>query len=111
MATHDDAMLMMQILRWGEESGATQAEHRLMLEHPDGSPSDKGAEDPDIFRMLLFGETIGTFTKQGVLDPGLVHDLWAVGRTWQVVGAAAKAQREQTGEPRLWENFEALATG
>jgi hypothetical protein len=111
MATHDDAMLMMQILRWGEESGATEAAHRMMLEHPGGEPTDKDASDPDVFRMLMLGETMGTFTKQGLLDPGLVHDLWAVDWTWQVVGAAAKAQREQVGEPRLWENFEALASG
>jgi hypothetical protein len=111
MATHDDAMLMMQILRWGEESGAIEAAHRLMLANPTGEASDKGTDDPDIFRMLMFGETIGTFTKQGLLDPGLVHDLWAANWSWRVVGAAARAQREQVGEPRLWENFEALAGG
>jgi len=110
MATHDDAMLMMEILRWGQESGATDAAHRLMLENPSG-PTDRTAEDPDVFKILMLGETMGTFTQQGVLDAGLVHDLWAVGWTWSVVGPAALAQREQVGEPRLWENFEALAGG
>jgi hypothetical protein len=60
---------------------------------------------------LFFGETVGTFVKQGVLDRGLVEDLWWIEGMWSRVGPAAQRQRQRLGEPRLFENFESLATG
>ena len=110
MAGHKDAMLMMQILQWGEASGATDVTMRLLQEARGGAPP-RSADDPDVVKCLILHETIGTFCKQGVLDRGLVDDLLAIGMVWSVVGPAALAQREQMGVPELWENFEALATG
>jgi hypothetical protein len=61
--------------------------------------------------MLMFGESIGTLTKHGLLNLELVNDwLWLEG-IWSRVGPAALRQRERFGEPRLYENFEALAKG
>jgi hypothetical protein len=111
MATHDDAMLMMQVMRWAEEAGAMDASFRLMTETRGSGATSRDADDPDVLKVLMVGETMGTFVKQGVLDVGLVRDLWAVDLTWRIVGDAARAQREQIGEPRLWENFESLAAG
>ncbi len=61
--------------------------------------------------MLMFFETNGTFTKQGLLDRALLLDLWWVSGMWAQIGPAAIRQREKVGEPRLFENFEALAAG
>jgi hypothetical protein len=105
-ATYDDANLVMQIVRWGTELGVPAA---LMVVLADEFDPDK--DDPSVQKVLAFGETVGTFVKQGVLDRGLVMDMWWIEGLWVRVGPAARRQREHLGEPRLWENFEKLASG
>jgi hypothetical protein len=58
---------------------------------------------------LAVGESIATLTKHRLLSDELVLDwLWIEG-IWARVAPAALRQRERFGEPRLYENFEALA--
>ena len=65
----------------------------------------RGPVDADVPRRL------GTLVKNGLLDRALVNDwLWVAG-TWERVGPAAKRARAKLGEPRLFENYEALAAG
>ena len=109
MATHDDAMLMTQLLQWHTMSGGMEASMELMS--PDFNPESATVQDESVFVMLMMGETVGTYVKQGVLDAGLVYDLWAPGLMWDRVSRAALRQREEYGVPALWENFEALAAG
>ena len=109
MTTQADATLMMQILQWHTQAGGMDASMTLMA--PDFDAEAASATDRSVFVMLMMGETIGTFVKQGVLDKALVYDLWAPGLVWARVGPAALRQREQFGVSALWENFEALATG
>jgi hypothetical protein len=109
MATREDASLMMQIMQWSTDAGAMDAYLELMS--PDFDAAGATAEDRSVFVVLMMGETIGTLVKQGLLDADLVHDLWATGMMWSMVGPAALKQREQYGVPALWENFEALAGG
>ena len=66
-------------------------------------------EDAQLIIAIKAGETLGTLVKHDVLDAELVLDLWAVRALWERVGPAAMKSREATGEPRRWENFEALA--
>ncbi len=109
MATHDDASLMVDLLQWHTAAGGMEASMALMDASFDADSAS--VENRDVFVMLMMGETIGTFVKQGVLDSGLVYDLWAPGLMWARVGPAALKQREKFGVPALWENFEALADG
>lgn len=55
-------------------------------------------------------ETIGTFVKHGLLHEGLVHDLYWIDGAWRLSEKACKGLRKEAGEPRLYENFELLAT-
>jgi hypothetical protein len=100
---------MVQVLQWSTSAGAMDAMIALM--EPGFDPETADPLDRRIFSTLLMGETIGTFVKQGLLASELVYDLWAPAMLWSRVGPAALRQREQYGEPRLWENFEALAQG
>ena len=109
MATREDASLVMQLLQWGTDSGATEAE--LAIIEPDFDPEKASATDRHVFVLLTLGETIGTFVKHGVLDRELVDDLWATELVWARVGPAALRQRAEWGVPELWENFEAWARG
>ena len=78
---------------------------------PDFKPDEADPQDKLVNRILVYGETIGTLTKNGLLDTALVRDwLWVEG-IWAKVSAAAEKIRAEAGEPRLYENFEALATG
>jgi hypothetical protein len=109
MATHEDAMLMTEVLKWSTAAGAMDAMVAVMSGEVD--PETASPNDRHVFVLLLMGETIGTYTKQGLLDAGLVYDLWAPALIWARVGPAALRQREEYGIPELWENFEALANG
>ncbi len=109
MATREDAALFMQILQWHSDAGGMEASIAMMS--PDFNAEAARVADREVFVMLMTGETIGTFVKQGVLDKGLVYDLWAPGLMWDRVGPAALRQRAEFGVPALWENFEALANG
>jgi hypothetical protein len=105
--THEDAQLMVQLAQWGTDLGLNEAVAELM-----GPSFDPGAVDetnPAVRTVLVYGESIGTLTKHGLLSAELVHDwLWIEGM-WSRVGPAAVKARERHGEPRLFENFEALA--
>ena len=107
VATYDDANLVVQLVRWGTEMGLDDAVHTLFADGFD--PAQSSVDEPAVRKMLSFGEVIGTLVKQGVLDRGLVADLWWATGLWARVGPAAEGERERLGEPRLYENFEALA--
>lgn len=106
-ATYQDAELIVQMLQWGSQMGIEDAIGKTLAD--DFDPEKASANDPDIRKVLYFGETIGTFVKQNVLDRDLVLDLLAIQFSWRRVGPAALRERQRIGEPRLYENYEALA--
>ena len=108
-ATYDDANLVMQIIRWGTEMGLADAVLAVLAD--DFDPETASTSDPSVQKVLSFGEVVGTLVNQGVLDRGLVQDMWWMEGLWSRVGPAARRQREHFGEPRLSENFEKLAVG
>ena len=108
MATHEDAMLLMQILQWGAMSRLEEATNTVFANGFDAASAKQS--DDGVRAVLTFGEILGTFVKNNVLNKDLVLDMWAVELLWSRVGPAAKRAREQYNEPRLFENFEALAS-
>jgi hypothetical protein len=106
--THEDAVLMVQLAQWGTSLGIERTMPELFAEDFDPDTADAAGDEP-VRTILLFGESIGTLTKHGLLSAELVNDwLWIEG-LWSRVGPAALKAREKFGEPRLYENFEALA--
>jgi hypothetical protein len=108
-ATYDDANLVMQIVRWATETELPDSVKAVFADEFDPEAAD--TDDANVRKILGFGEVVGTLVNQGVLDRGLVLDMWWISGFWARVGAAAQGQREKLGEPRLWENFEKLAAG
>ena len=107
--TRDDAFLMVELAKWGTALGLGDALPALMNENFDPDAADLG--DPNVRTVLQFGESVATLTKHDLLSAELVNDwLWVSG-LWSRVGPAALRARESYGEPRLYENFEALANG
>jgi len=107
MPDHHDAALIVQLAQWGEVMGLDEASAALFDDSFD--PETASVQDAPVRKILRWGETIGTLTKNGLLDRDLVLDwLWAQG-LWERVGPAAREQRERFNVPQLYENFEALA--
>lgn len=105
--TREDAELMIQIAQWGTSLGVNDALPTLFAD--DFDPDAADPSDKPVAIVLAFGETIATLVKRELLSGELVHDwLWVQGM-WERVAAAAAKAREKYGEPRLYENFEALA--
>jgi Domain of unknown function (DUF4760) len=109
VATYDDANLVVQLTRWGSEMQLDEAVQVLFSEGFD--PASASTDEAAVRKVLGFGEVVGTLVKQGVLNRGLVLDLWWVTGLWARVEPAAKRLRERLGEDKLYENFEALAAG
>ena len=75
----------------------------------DFDPESASERDVAVNTVLSFGETVGTLTKNGLIDTGLILDwLWMSG-AWARVGPAALKAREKYGVPELYENMEGLA--
>jgi hypothetical protein len=107
--SHNDAMLMVELAKWGAMIGLADASREIYAD--DFDPDGVEVTDPAVQTHLVFHETIGTLVKNGLLDRDLVYDwLWVAG-AWDRVGPAARRAREQVGVAQLYENFEALAAG
>jgi hypothetical protein len=105
-----DAQLMIQIAQWGTSLGVEEAISQLFADDFDADTVD-AMDNPAVRKVLMFGESIATLTKHDLLSKKLVNDwLWIEGM-WSRVGPAALKQRARFNEPRLYENFEALARG
>lgn len=72
--------------------------------------SNGASDSPAARKVLIFGETVGSLVKHGVLDWDLLSDLFWVDGMWKQVAAYAEYARSRLGEPRLYEHFEALGT-
>jgi hypothetical protein len=107
--THEDAQLMVQLAQWGTQLGLGDALPELLADDFDPDGADVG--DAPVRVVLQFGESVATLTKHDLLSAELVNDWLWVGGLWSRVGPAALKAREKYGEPRLYENFEALARG
>lgn len=107
MADRQDGAMLVQLAQWGSTMGLEEAMQAVWAD--DFDPETASADDLLVSRILNWGETIGTLTKNGLIDTDLVLDwLWVSG-VWARVGPAAIKARDKHGVPALYENFEALA--
>jgi len=108
-ATREDAQLLVQLAQWGAMMRLDDAAAALFDDGFDAAAATTA--DRNVRVVLNVGETIGTLVKNNLLDRELVLDwLWMSG-LWQRVAPAVQQARDKYGESRLYENFEALASG
>lgn len=115
-ATHEDAMLLLEVLNApvGDDArGAMEilwtydeppSFDELVRDHPRAS---RGYEQ--VMALLTVGERLGTFVKCEVLHPGLTRELVAMHAVWERSGRLIEDLRRQRGNPKLFENLEWLA--
>src|SRR3954466_5906145 len=114
--TMAEAQLIVQMATNNAINGANQGYSLLrQFETPPtlGQLRKKHPTSSDEYRyvMAFLGscEMTATFVKQGLLSEDLVNDLYWVVGSWQVGEKICKGLRREGGEPRIYENFEALA--
>jgi hypothetical protein len=115
--TREDATLMVQLATLSAELGLSEATSFVWSDefssdyqefkraHPVGS---KGFEQ--VTKLAGWYETVATLVKNGLLSDELVHDWLAVEMSWRRLEGILAGMREESGEPRLYENFQALVT-
>ena len=92
--SHDDAVLMVELAKWGSMIGLAEASREIYAD--DFDPDGVEVNDPAVQTHLFFNETVGTLVKNGLLDRDLVYDwLWVTG-TWDRVGPAATTLCEES---------------
>ena len=108
MADQHDAQLIVQLAQWATMMGLEESQRHVMADEFDAEAAPD--DDIHVMRVCNFFETLGTLTKNSLLDADLVSDwLWVVG-PWQKLRPWALRAREKSGVPQLYENFEALAS-
>ena len=114
--TYQDATLMLQLAQWGAVSGVQEAMNWLwsdefVTEYEEFTrkypPGSEGSAK--VNKVCGWYETIGTLYNQGLFNEELLFDWLAAYLVWDRVKGFALGWREQSGEPRIYENFEALA--
>jgi hypothetical protein len=106
--THDDAMLIVELSKFGAMIGVPEAAGRIFAD--DFDPQTAKATEPPVSTVIGFFETISTLVKHGLLNGELVRDWVYVAGVWKHVGPAVIRMRKATGAAVLYENFEAFAT-
>jgi hypothetical protein len=105
--TREDAALLVQIMQL---MTAVDSDNEMdQIWEDDFDPQTADPRSKAVRYACFQFETIGTFVKHDLLSRELVEDLVWIQGVWDRVGPAALKMRDKAGEPRLYENFEALA--
>ena len=114
--TYQDATLLVPLAQWWYASGLPEAVNWLwgdefvadyaefVEKYPSGSEGFGNAA-----KICAWNDTVGTLYKHGLFNEQLLFDWLAVNLVWDRIKGFAQGWREQTGEPRMYENFEAMA--
>ena len=113
--TYQDATLVIQLSQLVATSGTQEAVNWLWSDEfiPDYTefatkypPGSEGFLKAN--KVLGYFETLGTLYKHGLLNEDLLFDWVAVSMVWGKIKGYALGTRREAGEPRLYENFEAM---
>ena len=111
--THEDAMLLLHFAQWpgmpeavdyiwSEDFIADYAE--FVKKYPFGSE-----ERLKVGKACGYFELLGLYYKHGLLNGELIFDWFAIDTVWDKVKDYVHGLRQETGDRRLFEHFEALA--
>jgi hypothetical protein len=109
--TYEDANIMLQLVaNWPVEASNWIWSAQFIADHEEFTQRYPAGEESSYVRGVLnWYETIGTLYKHGLINEDLLFDWLAVHAVWDKVKSHALALRQESGEPRMYENFEAMA--
>jgi hypothetical protein len=108
---YEDADLMFRLVQsWPVEASDWIWSDEFVPDHDEAAKGAKGGEAFGHVRATLnWYETIGTLYKNSLFNEELLFDWLAIDAAWRRMKSYALAWREESGEPRMYENFEAMA--
>jgi len=113
--TYQDAGILLKVARLGVEMNLGEITGWIYSDQftPDFEEFTKkyspdSEEANKVRSALMWYETIGTLYKNGLFNEELLFDWLAVRPMWERLKSLALGQRERSGNPRMFENFEAL---
>jgi hypothetical protein len=107
---------MLQLAQWWATSGQNEAMNwmwsdqfiadyaEFVKKYPPGSEGFANAS-----KICGWLETVGTLYKHELFNEELLFDWLTISLVWDRIKGFALGVREQSGEPRMYENFEAMA--
>ena len=114
--THQDATLLLQLVQLHSTTGLSEAMNWVWSDHfildydnfikkyPAGC-----YENIKVSKICGHFETIGTLWKHKLINEELLFDWFAIAMVWDSVKGFALGVRQESGEPRIYDNFEAMA--
>ncbi len=114
--TYEDAHIMLQLARWGAESGINKAYRfvwgdkyineyeEFIKKYPSGSK-----EFAYVIQVCGWNESLAALWVNGLLNEKLIDDWVLVSVLWERIKGFALGRREDVGDARIYEHFEALA--
>ena len=100
--THEDAVLMVELAKWGTMMGLGEASREIFAD--DFDPDAAEATDQSVSTMLVYGETVGTLVTNGLIDRELIYDwLWVEGNLGARGPRGQTSAREGRRAPALRE--------
>ena len=110
--TYEDADIMLRLVHsWPVEASDWIWSEEFVPDQSESSATRAGGGEAfgNIRAILNWYETIGTLYKHGLINEELLFDWLAIDAVWERVKSYALAWRKELGEPRMYENFEAMA--
>ena len=114
--TYQDAQLLLELMKLHSMAGLSEAgnwvwSNQFVLDYKEFIKRyPVGSEEySKLSKICGHFETIGTLWKHKLINEELLFDWLAVDMVWNRVKGVALGVRQESGEPRLFENFEAMA--
>jgi hypothetical protein len=104
MAQWNTALGIPEILNWIWSDAFITDYEEFTKKYPQGSEEFRKVID-----LLGWYETLGTLYKNGLFNEELLFDWLLIGPHWKRLEGIALGQRKARGNPRIFENFEAMA--
>lgn len=114
--THEDALVMLNLLQWAAQADLNKAsrfvwgdeyieEYNKFIEKYPRGTKEYG------YASLVCGyfETIGALWKNDLFNQDLLFDWILVTPSWERLKGFALGLRNETGEEKMYEHFEALS--
>ncbi|UCF97013.1 MAG: hypothetical protein JSV89_17825 [Spirochaetaceae bacterium] len=114
--TYQDATLLLQMAQWSASSGLDEVRNWLWSDefvpnysefrkkYPQGSEGNGKAH-----KICGWMETLGTLYKHKLINEELLFDWMAVDLVWERLKDFVLGVRNEVGDERMLENFEAMA--
>ena len=114
--TYQDARIVLELMEYNAAAGLSEAMNWLWSDQFVPEYAEFNRKYPlgskgniDAMKILGYFETIGTFWKHRLINEDLLFDWLAVEMVWDRIKGFALGTRQEAKEPRLYENFEAVA--